>query len=187
MLPPDSRTTAFELIRPPSGYRLDFAVLTTYTLDLEALLVLPLSVLAHPDGGLEELLADPLRLHQAIRSATETGQAATSTSSAGFIAATDDNRFRALEAATGRELWADRLDQRGNADPMTYLGADGRQYVVIAATDTIVAYALPYSGRRRFVEPRAPRPKGERLRVRHLVTRPWSGISPRARAAERRP
>ena len=48
-----------------------------------------------------------------------------------FIAATDDNRFRAVEAATGRELWADRLDQRGNADPMTYLGADGRQYVVI--------------------------------------------------------
>ena len=69
MLPPDSRTTAFELIRPPSGYRLDFAVLATYTLDLEALLVLPLSVLAHPDGGLEELLADPLRLHQAIRDA----------------------------------------------------------------------------------------------------------------------
>ena len=69
MLPPDSRTTAFELIRPPNGYRLDFAVLTTYTLDLEALLVLPLSVLAHPDGGLEELLADPLRLHQAIRDA----------------------------------------------------------------------------------------------------------------------
>ncbi len=69
MLPPDSRTTAFELIRPPGGYRLDFAVLTTYTLDLEALLVLSLSVLAHPDGGLDELLADPLRLHQAIRDA----------------------------------------------------------------------------------------------------------------------
>ena len=69
MLLPDSRTTAFELIRPPGGYRLDFAVLTTYTLDLEALLVLPLSVLAHPDGGLDELLADPLRLHQAIRNA----------------------------------------------------------------------------------------------------------------------
>ena len=69
MLLPDSRTVAFELIRPPSGYHLDLAVLTTYTLDLEALLVLPLSVLAHPDGGLEELLADPLRLHQAIREA----------------------------------------------------------------------------------------------------------------------
>ena len=69
MLAPDSRTIAFELLRAPSGYRLDFAVLTAYTLDLEALLVLPLSVVAHPDGGLEELLADPLRLHQAIREA----------------------------------------------------------------------------------------------------------------------
>ena len=54
MLAPDSRTIAFDLLRAPSGYRLDFAVLTAYTLDLEALLVLPLSVVAHPDGGLEE-------------------------------------------------------------------------------------------------------------------------------------
>ena len=69
MLSPDSRTIAFDLLRAPSGYRLDFAVLTAYTLDLEALLVLPLSVVAHPDGGLEELLRDPLRLHQAIREA----------------------------------------------------------------------------------------------------------------------
>ncbi len=69
MLLPDSRKIAFDLIRQPSGYRLDFAVLTTYTLDMEAFLVLPLSVLAHPDGGLEELLADPLGLHQAIRDA----------------------------------------------------------------------------------------------------------------------
>ena len=73
------------------------------------------------------------------------GRAATIVTASGllFIAATDDNRLRALDAATGRELWADRLDERGNADPMTYLGADGRQYVVIAATDTLVAYALP--------------------------------------------
>lgn len=69
MLSPDSRTTAFELLRPPSGYQLDLAVLTSYTLDLETLLVLPLSVLAHSDGGLDELLADPLCLQQAIRDA----------------------------------------------------------------------------------------------------------------------
>jgi quinoprotein glucose dehydrogenase len=60
-----------------------------------------------------------------------------------FIAATDDDRLRAIEASTGREVWAARLEGRGNADPMTYLGADGRQYVVIAATDHVVAYALP--------------------------------------------
>ena len=60
-----------------------------------------------------------------------------------FVGATDDNRFRALESSSGRELWADRLDGRGNADPMTYLGGDGRQYVAIAATDTVFVYALP--------------------------------------------
>jgi quinoprotein glucose dehydrogenase len=60
-----------------------------------------------------------------------------------FIAATDDSRFRALEAATGRELWVTRLDRRGNANAMTYLGSDGNQYVAIAATDEVVAYRLP--------------------------------------------
>ena len=60
-----------------------------------------------------------------------------------FIASTDDNRFRALEVESGREVWVAQLDRRGNANPMTYLGADDRQYVVITATDTVVAYALP--------------------------------------------
>lgn len=60
-----------------------------------------------------------------------------------FIASTDDNRLRALEAATGDELWVTRLEQRGNANPMTYQGADGRQYLVVAATDQVLAYRLP--------------------------------------------
>lgn len=60
-----------------------------------------------------------------------------------FVAATDDNRFRAFEAATGRPLWETTLPQHGNANPLTYLGADGRQYVALAATDTLLAYALP--------------------------------------------
>ena len=60
-----------------------------------------------------------------------------------FVASTDDNRLRALDATTGRELWVSRLDRRGNANPMTYLGADGRQYVVVVATDAVVAYHLP--------------------------------------------
>jgi len=60
-----------------------------------------------------------------------------------FIAATDDSRFRALEATTGRELWVTRLGRRGNANPMTYQGSDGNQYVAIAATDQVVAYRLP--------------------------------------------
>jgi glucose dehydrogenase len=60
-----------------------------------------------------------------------------------FIASTDDNRFRALDVRDGRELWTARLERRGNADPITYQGKDGKQYVVVVATDRVAAYALP--------------------------------------------
>ena len=69
MLSPDSRTVAFELLRPPAGFQLDFALLTTYTLDLEALLALPLSVVSRAERGIEDLLADPLLLLEALRQA----------------------------------------------------------------------------------------------------------------------
>ena len=69
MLSPDSRTVAFDLLRPPSGRRLDLAVLTTYTLELETLLALPLGVLAHADGGVKDMLDAPLLLTQALREA----------------------------------------------------------------------------------------------------------------------
>jgi quinoprotein glucose dehydrogenase len=59
-----------------------------------------------------------------------------------FIASTDDNRFRAFDAKTGTQLWDTKLDRRGNADPITYEGRNGRQYVAVVATDTVVAYAL---------------------------------------------
>ena len=71
MLSPDSRTVAFDLLRPPAGYDLDFALLTTYTLNLEALLALPLGLVARADNGLEALLADPLLLLEALRRAGE--------------------------------------------------------------------------------------------------------------------
>ncbi len=60
-----------------------------------------------------------------------------------FVGATDDNRFRAIEAKTGRQLWVTKLDRRGNADPITYQGKNGKQYVAIVATDTLVTYSLP--------------------------------------------
>lgn len=71
MLSPDSRTVAFDLLRPPAGHDLDFALLTTYTLNLETMLALPLSLVARADNGLEELLADPLLLLEALRRAGE--------------------------------------------------------------------------------------------------------------------
>lgn len=70
-----------------------------------------------------------------------------------FVGATIDRRFRAFDAETGRVLWETTLDASAHATPMTFLGRDGHQYVVIAAggngllqspTGThIVAFAVP--------------------------------------------
>lgn len=69
-----------------------------------------------------------------------------------FIAATLDEKFRAFDSATGKELWSHQLNAGGYATPCTY-EAEGKQYVVIAAGgggkqrteagDEYVAFALP--------------------------------------------
>jgi quinoprotein glucose dehydrogenase len=50
-----------------------------------------------------------------------------------FIGATNDQRFRAFDAKTGKELWSLELAASAHATPITYLGRDGKQYVVVAA------------------------------------------------------
>jgi glucose dehydrogenase len=70
-----------------------------------------------------------------------------------FVGGTIDSRFRAFDADTGALLWETRLDASAHATPMTFMGRDGRQYVVVAAGGAgmlgspvgskIVAFALP--------------------------------------------
>lgn len=59
-----------------------------------------------------------------------------------FVGATNDKRFRAFDAETGRELWETALGGNANANPMTYRGSDGKQYVAINAGGTIMTYSL---------------------------------------------
>jgi len=68
-----------------------------------------------------------------------------------FIAATQDQKIRAFDKNTGKELWSHELPAAGFATPATYV-VEGRQYVVIAcgggkvglpSGDTYVAFALP--------------------------------------------
>jgi quinoprotein glucose dehydrogenase len=69
-----------------------------------------------------------------------------------FIGAALDARLRALDVATGKELWQAPLAAPGMSVPMTYL-ARGRQFVAIAAggnsrvspelSDALMAFALP--------------------------------------------
>lgn len=68
-----------------------------------------------------------------------------------FIAAATDEKLRAFDVETGRELWQAPLPGGGQATPMTY-SVGGRQYLLIAAGghssvgttlgDHVVAYAL---------------------------------------------
>jgi glucose dehydrogenase len=60
-----------------------------------------------------------------------------------FIGATNDRRFRAFDARNGEELWSVELDAVVNANPMTYRGGDGKQYVAVVVDDTLRAFALP--------------------------------------------
>ena len=69
MLPPETRAIATEMLSPPYGQKLDFALLTTYTLDLELLLALPLGMLTQAGTELEDLLEQPLSLLEALRHA----------------------------------------------------------------------------------------------------------------------
>jgi quinoprotein glucose dehydrogenase len=71
-----------------------------------------------------------------------------------FIGGANDARFRAFDARTGDELWSAQLEASAHATPMTFMGKNGRQYVVVAAggggyfsqgreSDAVVAFALP--------------------------------------------
>lgn len=68
-----------------------------------------------------------------------------------FVAASQDDMFRAFDVDNGRLLWEHQLPAGGQAAPMTYV-IDGQQFIVIAAGgrsgigspgDWIMAFALP--------------------------------------------
>jgi hypothetical protein len=68
MLQPDERTLLLDGLRPPVGMRLDYAVGTTFSLDLEALLMAPVTFalfdaqISEGNGG-----TDPLSIIEAVR------------------------------------------------------------------------------------------------------------------------
>lgn len=67
-----------------------------------------------------------------------------------FVGSTADARFRAFDSKTGKELWVTKLDHVATANPMTYQGKDGKQYVAIVAASggrdnnqALEVFALP--------------------------------------------
>ncbi|WP_379063650.1 glucose/quinate/shikimate family membrane-bound PQQ-dependent dehydrogenase [Mesorhizobium sp. UC22_110] len=70
-----------------------------------------------------------------------------------FLGAAVDDYLRAYDVTTGRQLWQARLPAGGQATPMTFATASGKQYVVMVAGghgsvgtkpgDYVIAYTLP--------------------------------------------
>lgn len=60
-----------------------------------------------------------------------------------FVGATNDRLFRAFDARTGDELWSAPLEASGNANPMSYESASGKQHVAIVGGETVHVFALP--------------------------------------------
>ena len=48
-----------------------------------------------------------------------------------------------MDSKTGKELWSVKLDGNMNANPMTYTGKSGKQYVAGVSGGAVVAFALP--------------------------------------------
>jgi quinoprotein glucose dehydrogenase len=111
-----------------------------------------------PLGSLEDVYGDRAK----DMGATSIGPTLATRGGIVFAAATDD-RLHAYDTRTGKLLWQMKMAASANAGPMTYVGKDGRQYVVIAAGgpgnarrpspreaglfhQTLVAFALPRNG-----------------------------------------
>jgi quinoprotein glucose dehydrogenase len=78
-----------------------------------------------------------------ITGATASGGPMVTASGLVFMGAATDARFRAFDSKTGRELWAGKVDRTASAIPVSYQAKNGKQYVAITATDTLVAFTLP--------------------------------------------
>ncbi len=71
-----------------------------------------------------------------------------------FVGASNDRQFRAYDSRTGEQLWSVELDASAHATPISYMGKDGKQYIVVVGaggtavgsrrmSDTLNAFVLP--------------------------------------------
>ncbi len=102
------------------------------------------------NGTIRDSSPIPLPIEMGVPSL---GGTITTAGGVGFLSGTLDQYLRAYDLNTGEELWKGRLPAGGQTTPMTYTGADGRQYVLVMAGghgslgtrqgDYVLAFALP--------------------------------------------
>jgi quinoprotein glucose dehydrogenase len=104
----------------------------------------------HRNGTVRDLAPVPLPFRMGVPSL---GGPLLTAGGVAFLSGSLDYYLRAYDATSGKTLWRSRLPAGGQATPMSYLGADGRQYIVVVAGghgslgtragDSVIAYALP--------------------------------------------
>ena len=108
----------------------------------------------HKNGTVRDLMPVPIPLKMGV---PNLGGPIVTAGGVAFLSGTLDYYVRAYDVANGNQIWESRLPAGGQATPMTYLGSDGRQFVLVVAGghgslgtkqgDAVIAYAL--SGARR--------------------------------------
>ncbi len=104
----------------------------------------------HRNGTVRDLSPLPLPFRMGV---PNLGGPIVTAGGVAFLSGSLDNYVRGYHLENGRELWKARLPAGGQATPMTYQGADGRQYLLVVAGghgslgtqagDHVIAYALP--------------------------------------------
>jgi quinoprotein glucose dehydrogenase len=104
----------------------------------------------HRNGTVRDLAPVPLPFRMGV---PNLGGPLLTAGGVAFLTGTLDDYLRIYDAANGKEIWKTRLPAGGQATPMTYTGADGRQYVLAVAGghgslgtkagDHVMAWALP--------------------------------------------
>ncbi|WP_263770738.1 glucose/quinate/shikimate family membrane-bound PQQ-dependent dehydrogenase [Propionivibrio soli] len=104
----------------------------------------------HRNGTVQDLAPIPLPFRMGV---PNLGGPIVTRSGVAFLSGTLDYYVRAYDVINGKELWRSRLPAGGQATPMTYMGDDGRQYLLVIAGghgslgtkvgDSVIAYALP--------------------------------------------
>lgn len=104
----------------------------------------------HKNGTVRDLSPVPLPFRMGV---PNLGGPLTTAGGVAFLSGTLDYYLRAYDVNTGKEIWKSRLPAGGQATPMSYTGADGRQYLLVVAGghgslgtkagDYVRAYVLP--------------------------------------------
>lgn len=104
----------------------------------------------HKNGTIRDSSPIPLPFKLGVPSL---GGSITTAGGVAFLSGTLDDYVRAYDVSTGKQLWDARLPAGGQATPMSYADASGKQYLLVTAGghgslgtkagDYVIAYTLP--------------------------------------------